>query len=177
MSAAISQYYKRERTANRWKPLSMLRKKFNLNVLGPSKRPCLKAKGGETRCLVKFATQLMENHDCGVKGQLLARAGRCLMEHYAIMETESRRMSLIARRELLATAVNHVTFYKAAGGHLVYKHHSWIHMALSAEHFGNPKTVSTYEDENENGIIARIGAVVHGSTSSCLLYTSPSPRD
>ena len=37
-------------------------------------------------------------------------------------------------------------------------------MALSAEHVGKPKTVNTYEDENENGIIARIGAVVHGST-------------
>ena len=36
MSAAINQYYKRERKANRWKPLSMLRKKFNINVLGPS---------------------------------------------------------------------------------------------------------------------------------------------
>ena len=141
------------------------------------KRHCLKAKGGETRCLVKFATQWMENHDCGVKGQLLARAGRCLMEHYAIMETESRRMSLIARRELLATAVNHVTFYKAAGGHLLYKHHSWIHMALSAEHFGNPKTVSTYEDENENGIIARIGAVVHGSTFAKSIFERLDLRD
>ena len=86
------------------------------------------------------------------------------MEHYAIMEAESRRMSLVARRELLATAVNHVTFYKAARGHLVYKHHSWIHMALSAKHVGNPKTVSTYEDEAENGIIAKIGVAVHGST-------------
>ena len=119
----------------------------------------------------------MENHDCGVKGRLLARAGRCLMEHDAIMEAESRRMSLIARRELLATAVNHVTFYKAAGGHLVYKHHSWIHMALSADHVGNAKTVSTYEDENVNGIIARIGAVVHGTTVSKSIFERLDLRD
>ena len=79
-------------------------------------------------------------------------------------------MSLTARRELLAIAGNHVTFYKAAGGHLVYKHHSWIHMDLSAEHVGNSRTVSTYEDENENGIIARIGAVVHGSTFSRSIF-------
>ena len=164
MSAALTEFYKAQQAANKWKKVSTLRKKFGMATLGPLRRPCLKAKGGETRCLVRFATNLMEDYDCGARGQLLALAGKHLLATYAIMEHESRRMSLTARQELLASAVNHVTLYKAAGGYLVYKHHSFIHMAQSAERLGNPKTVSTYEDESENGIIAKIGLVVHGST-------------
>ena len=86
------------------------------------------------------------------------------MDLYAVMEEESRCMSFKARRRLVSAAVNHVSFYKAAGGHLVHKHHGLIHMALSAGRIGNPRCVSTYEDEHENGVVARIGLHVHGST-------------
>jgi hypothetical protein len=106
----------------------------------------------------------MQKHSCKHKGELLARAGEALMEMYDVMEQESRCMSLAARQHLVSSAVNHVVFYKAAGGHLVHKHHGVIHMALSASNVGNPKCVSTYEDEHENGVVAKIGIHVHGST-------------
>ena len=106
----------------------------------------------------------MQKHECGQKGKLLARAGEALMEMYAVMEQESERMSLAARQHLVSSAVNHVQFYKAARGDLVHKHHGLIHMALSASRVGNPKCVSTYEDEHENGVVAKVGMHVHGST-------------
>ena len=128
------------------------------------KRPCLKAKGGQTRCLVRFCKELMEKYPLGEKGKLLAKAGEHLLHAYEVMDLQPRRMPAKARAELVAAMVNHVVLYKAAGGHLVYKHHGAIHMCLSATEQGNPKTVSTYQDENENGLIAKIGIHVHGST-------------
>ena len=113
---------------------------------------------------MKFANELMQRDNVGPKGRLLAEAGRHLMENYRIMEDNPRKMSMHARRALLASAINHVVLYKQAGGHLVPKHHSWIHMALEAGVTGNPKVISTYEDESENGVLSRIAVAVHPST-------------
>ena len=110
---------------------------------------------------MKFATQLMIDNDCGENGRLLAAAGQALLKHYDILDRDSRRMPSGSKRFLLETARDHVLLYKRAGGHLVYKHHGIIHLALSAKLHGNPKCASSYEDEHENGIVARIGAVVH----------------
>ena len=130
-------------------------------MFGKLKTPCLKAKGGETKWLVKFATELLTDNDCGEKGRLLAAAGRALLKHYDILDRESRRMSSDSKRLLLEAARDHVLLYKKAGGHLAHKHHGFIHLALSAKLHGNPKCTSSYEDEHENGIVARIGAIVH----------------
>ena len=86
------------------------------------------------------------------------------MDMYDIMDEEPRLMPFKSRQRLVDAVVNHVVLYKAAGGHLVHKHHGIVHLALSAEKSGNPKCNSTYEDEHENGIIAQIGLHVHGST-------------
>jgi len=160
----IKTYYKTEHKKTAWKRISTLSKTFTWRDLGGRTKPSLRAKGGETRCLVKFCTELMQKRNCKQKGALLARAGEALMDFYAVMEEESRCMSFKAKHLLVSSAVNHVTFYKADGGHLVHKHHGLIHMALSAGRIGNPKCVSTYEDEHENGVVARIGMHVHGST-------------
>ena len=106
----------------------------------------------------------MEKHDCGVKAKVLAKAGEALFDVYEVMEQEPRRMTLQARNRLIASMVNHVTLYRSAGGHMVYKHHGAIHMALNAGFQGNPRHVSTYEDEHENGETAKISLRVHGST-------------
>jgi hypothetical protein len=167
MRGDISAYYRREHKANPKKKLTKMKAKFTMQSLVSKKtknKPFLKAKGGETRCLVKFATELMQKDNVGPKGRLLAEAGRHLMENYRIMEDNPRRMGMFARRALLASAVNHVALYKQAGGHLVPKHHSWIHMALEAGVNGNPKVTSTYEDESENGVTSRIAVAVHPMT-------------
>jgi uncharacterized membrane protein YeaQ/YmgE (transglycosylase-associated protein family) len=164
MNKDIKAYYKSERQRHPWKKLSPLAKTFSHKCLGQVRKPCLKAKGGQTRCLVQFCTNLMQRHDCGNQGRLLAQAGEALMEAYQVMEREPRKVSLEGRRQLVAAMVSHVVLYKAAGGHLVYKHHGAIHMALMAGWLGNPRHISTYEDEHENGIIARIGIGVHGAT-------------
>jgi hypothetical protein len=146
------------------KQLTRLSKAFSYRHLGNLKMPCLKAKGGQTRCLVRFCTELMQKHNCGDDGKLLAQSGQALVDMYDIMEHEPRRMSLNSRRLLVQAAVNHVTLYKAAGGHLVHKHHGVLHMAVDAGRTGNPRHISTYEDESENGVVAKIGLRCHGLT-------------
>ena len=164
MGRHIKRYYKDEHAKNPWKKISTLSKTFNHKCLGKLKQPCLKAKGGQTRCLVKFCTGLMQKFPCGRNGELLAKAGEHLLEAYEVMDMQPRRMSLKARSQLVTAMVNHVVLYRAAGGHLVYKHHGAIHLACSAATMGNPKSVSTYEDEHENGIVAKVALHVHGST-------------
>jgi len=170
MGVKIKDYYDREHKKQPDKPLSRLDKSFTWKNLGSLSEPSLKAKGGATRGLVKFCVELMQENQGGLKGKKLmrmsnlARAGEALMKMYAEMEREPRCMSFAARHRLVASAVNHVVFYKAAGGHLVHKHHGLIHMALSAGGQGNPKCVSTYEDEHENGVDAKVCLHVHGAT-------------
>jgi hypothetical protein len=164
MGKDIKTYYTAEHKLNPWKKLSVLPKTFSYRQLGKVAQPCLKAKGGQTRGLVKFATQLMQKHDTTEKGKLLAMAGNALLELYETMESEPRVVSFSARKQMVSAMVNHDVFYRAAGGHMVYKHHGALHMVLSAGWHGNPKFVSTYEDEHENGVIARVGLHVHGLT-------------
>ena len=47
---------------------------------------------------------------------------------------------------------------------MVYKHHGMIHMVLMASFIGNPRHISTYQDEHENGVCARTGLRCHGLT-------------
>ena len=115
MAKDIKQYYRDEGKRNPWKKLSQLSKTFSIKSLGQLKKPCLKAKGGQTRCLVKFCTGLMQKYNCGEKGKLLARAGEALMDAYDIMHLEPRRMSFKERQRLLVAIVNHVVCYQAAG--------------------------------------------------------------
>jgi len=164
MNKDIKKFYRDEKKLNPWKKMSTLSKTFSHVHLGKLNRPCLKAKGGQTRVLVKFCTELMNKYDLGKQGRLLAKAGASLMDLYATMAEEPRRVSLAGRHKMVESVVNHVVFYRAAGGHLVYKHHGAIHLACMAGFQGNPRHVSTYEDEHENGVIARIGLHVHGST-------------
>ena len=162
----IKQYYKDERAKNRWNRLSTLSKTFSWRDLGKFSKPCLRAKDGQTRGLVKFCTELVKKVDCGKQGKLLALSGQSLLDCYEVMDEEPRRMTLLGREKLISSMVNHVVLYKAAGGHLVYKHHGAIHMVLLAGFQGNPKSVSTYEDEHENGVVAKIGVRVHGASFS-----------
>ena len=106
----------------------------------------------------------MHKFDCGHEGKLLAKAGDHLLEAYEVMSSEPPRMSLQGREKLVSSMVNHVELYRAAKGHMVYKHHGSIHMALMAGWIGNPRHISTYEDEHENGQIAKIALHAHGST-------------
>ena len=160
----IKALYADEHKANPWKKMTKLPKTFSWRQLGSFNKSCLKAKGGQTRCLVKFCAQLMHRHNCGTKGAALAKAGDALLQLYKTMENEPRRISTKAAQTMIASIVNHVAFYQDAGGHMVYKHHGAIHMALNAQWQGNPRHVSTYEDESENGVCARIGLRAHGLT-------------
>ena len=100
----------------------------------------------------------------GHPGPYLLAAGRALGEFYNIIKVEPRQMPASAQVQLMQAMVNHVVAYKAAGGHLVHKHHLAFHLVQSCCSGGNPSRFGTYEDEHENGIIAAVGESSHGST-------------
>ena len=166
----LKDYYNQERHANPWKQQSKLRKPLSIKMLGNPKAPCLQAKGGETRNLVKFATKLMEDFKRDNESNMLHQAGVNLVRFYETMAAEHRRLPLKSRKVLMDSAVRFCAYWKAAGGYFVHKHHGFVHMACDTHKTGNPSYCSTYEDESENGVVARIGAIVHGGTFATSVF-------
>ena len=141
-------------------------KKLHLGTLGSLDTPCLKAKGAQSRAFVKFAVDTLKAHAeaLDTTGKLLLQAGLALFEYYDILQAEHRKMPFAAHNHLLTCAKNHLACYQAAGGHMVPKHHMMLHLTLSSKISGNPAYFSTYEDEHENGIVAKMCLAAHGLT-------------
>ena len=139
---------------------------FSLKKLGKLDKPCLKAKGAQSRALVLFCRDLLLKHrnKCGIEGEFLADAGTSLVKYYDVLRREPRCMRVSVKLELLDHCINHLVAYKRAGGHMVPKHHGFVHLTRNIIFSGNPRYTSTYEDESENGIIAGIAERVHRST-------------
>ena len=122
--------------------------------------------------MVRCCAALMEEHKhlMGAKGVLLATAGGALTDWYDMISSEQRRMPVASQIELLARMKTHVACYRDAGCRLVHKHHAVFHLCLSARGAGNPAFYSTYEDEHENGVCARVAENVHGGRFHMSLY-------
>ena len=51
-----------------------------------------------------------------------------------------------------------MVLYKAAGGAMMPKHHAGVHLVNELKIFGNPRETDTWEDESENGELAKVVA-------------------
>ena len=71
-------------------------------------------------------------------------------------------MSSDGLAKLRRSTTRYLTFYKAAGGHLVYKHHMAWHLVERTEVHGNPRFYWTYADENQNRLMGRVAKSLHG---------------
>ena len=148
-------------------------RKFSMKSFGADlDRPCLKAKGAESRDLVDFAVDLLHRfeHVLGETGRLLVEAGESLQDFYSIIDSEQRKLDVASQQELLDSVINHLADYKACGGHMVPKHHCLMHCVLQVCKTGNPKYHSTYVDETENGIIAAVAQSVHRATMEVSIF-------
>ena len=128
------------------------------------KWPCLKAKGQESRHLVQYAVDITGRLPDNRKCALLHTAGKFLIQWYDTIADTCRVMDRIMQERLFTLALNHVAIYKSAGGHLVHKHHAFVHLSQKVASAGNCGFFSTAEDESENGVIARVGVMVHSRT-------------
>jgi hypothetical protein len=168
LRALAKQFYREHNRTNSKKITRM--KSWTLGKLGHLDKPCLKAKGAETKALVKFTNGLLREHveKLGPKGNLLLAAGSSLVEYYDLIYTEHRHMSLSSRQRLMNAAINFLVAYRSYGGHMVPKHHSLVHLTQDSNDNGNPSYFSTYQDEHDNGVIAAIG----GKLSPTTFYNS-----
>ena len=60
--------------------------------------------------------------------------------------------------------------WKKAGGHFVYKHHMFFHIAQLAEKVGNPRFFHTYSDEEQNRLMGFVARKLHGSKRFYLTF-------
>ena len=62
---------------------------------------------------------------------------------------------------LQKSLIRFLHFYKAAGGHEVFKFHMLYHVAEYAAVHGNPRFYWTYADEQENRLMGTVAKSLH----------------
>ena len=132
-------------------------------------RPCVHAKGAESRGLAEFAVHLLEtkkDHPCFQDPQavMLLNAGRALLECYKLLTTDNTILTDGQGKSAVAAVVNHCTLYRHAGFELAPKHHLWLHMAFDMQIHGNATFYSTYADESFNKTLKGMARLVHPTT-------------
>ena len=134
--------------------------------MGDLDRPCLKAKGMESRHFLGYIVYLLDKHadEFGFTFKLLRGAGHALQDYYAILSEEHRRLPQATHIDLMKHCVNHNVLFKSAGGPMVPKSHSFVNMTQDACLSGNPAYTSTAQDESDNGLCKAIAERAHGLT-------------
>ena len=149
-------------------------KKFTLASFGKKLKtaPVLKAQGAEAKSLIDFTIDTLNRFEdkLGQKGQLLSEAGECLHAYYHVLNESERTLDDATCQRLFDLGNLHVQLYKKAGCRMVPKHHVFMHTNASTPEHGSPKWYSTYEDESENGLVARTLRSVHRMTFSLSFF-------
>ena len=166
MRTAIKLYYDQEKSLDPLHQTTHI-KKFTEKTFRSFGKPCvfLKAQGGETSGLVKFAVQVAKQ--CvgqNDKFKLLAKAGDALLCVKRILKREHRRISPPVVDEMMDACKQHNICFQLAGASLSPKHHRLVHMCVSVSVSGNPSYHSTFQDEHENGVVARQSTKCHKLT-------------
>ena len=84
--------------------------------------------------------------------------------YYNVMESSPRKLLPDQVKSLQDHTTRFLSFWKAAGGHMVFKHHCFWHMSERCGELGNPRTYWTYADENENRFVKILAQTIHGGT-------------
>jgi hypothetical protein len=171
LASELKPYYRNEAKLNPHRKLSRV-DKFHHNMLGKDlDRPCLKAKGGETMDLVKYAVSLAKQHSADDDDMLLfVNAGNALLGIREIFRKYPRKLPDDIIINLFSLGKRHVTTMIAAGCHSVPKHHQFMHMLFDSKRNGNPKSYSAWYDEHENGVLARMCVRLHVVTFNTSVF-------
>lgn len=146
--------------------------KLTMKMLGKASQPRLKAKAAETRNLIPFCAQLVVEQEAKLGGRhgMLRMATSALAAVYQVMRSEeTRHMSAAGLSELQRQMSRFLHYWKAWGGHMVYKHHAAWHIAQMAAIHGNPRFYWTYPDESENRAMKKVAQSMHAGPT---FYTS-----
>ena len=141
--------------------------KLSLNMLGPAKKPRLRAKAAESRHLFPLLPELLRTHGVlfGARSGHLKRSVDGLMEFYKTIANEPRQMSVGGLAHMQASILKCVNGWKAYRGHLVFKFHCFFHIGERSAALGNPRCYWTYADEEENRRLGMVAKSIHkGST-------------
>jgi len=124
----------------------------------------LHAKAAETAHVLPLAKLLLEENSglLSSHDRQLQVACNELVKVYEVMAANPRVMSEGAIRNLQRAMMRHLTFWRAWGGKLGFKHHCSVHLVANVRKHGNPKFYTCYPDERLNRVMGRVGKSVHG---------------
>ena len=128
----------------------------------------LRAKAAETRHLIRLLPDLCREFPACFAdgtGPLLPLACQQLLAFHEVVDSNPRRTPPAAQAAMETHMLRFLQYWKAFGGHLVYKHHACLHVVLRARFLGNPRTYWTYLGEGENRAMGQVAKRLHhGST-------------
>lgn len=141
--------------------------RISFKMLGPESAPVLRCKAAECRHLLPLLADLLDENRAlfGLKYRLYKRCAVSINVFYDVIKGEPRQMSGAGLRKMQSAMLDFVNSWKAASGHLVFKHHMAVHLCRLAETLGNPRYYHTYADEEENRCMGRVAKQLHGSKS------------
>ena len=155
---------------------------LTMGMLGSEKYPEFGAKGQETRCLLPFFVELLNDY----KGELISAgsaepaealtiATKSIISMVDVMNKEGRSMSADGEKLFREHYLKHVRALTKLPTLLginffIPKHHIWLHATRRVGLLGNPKYSSTYRDESNNHGIAKISHSTHRTTFAMSVY-------
>ena len=91
----------------------------------------------------------------------LVDAGIALKTWYETISGERRVLSAAAQEALMSHCVRFCLLLKEAEGLCTPKAHHFIHLTQSISKSGNPRFHSCHDDEAYNGVLKKIGQLLH----------------
>jgi hypothetical protein len=140
---------------------------LTLKMLGAESNPMLRAKASESRHLLEFAVSLLQKFEAVLPAaacKFLLASGLAAVDVNTIIKDAPRLMSGDDQQRLLNAYLKHCAMYVRAGGHLVPKHHLFIHCIQRIDVLGNPKYYTCYHDESLNGVVIKLARSCHRMT-------------
>ncbi len=142
---------------------------LTLEMLGdPDHNPCLKAKAAETKSLLPFVLELLEqsmphveDNDRKLQGQLLLACAREATKFDKLLRESTRILKPETLEQLLFTYKRMNVLYDRAGGIQHPKFHLMVHCIIDQQLAGNAIYYACYRDEELNGIIDKVARSCH----------------
>ena len=162
----LNQWCKKEKVNHPERPLEEIRD-FHRSSIGQKDRRVLRAKGAESGTLLYFAVDLIRQKSAAIPtgGHLLA-AGRALVEYLTITRKFGWRLPAREHQSLMNACVRYTVLLEPAGTPWKPKVHLFVHLAFNTGQYGNPRMLSTWQDESLNMELAKVCSKAHAAVWS-----------
>jgi len=133
-------------------------------MIGTRRQPDMHTQGAETNSLLMFLPVLLDRHQHKlVDGARVRIACDCLVRMRILMREHRHVFPGHAMQAFYNATRRFLTINREIGGPEKPKHHMLCHLALNIRDHGSPTSYATWDDEDHNGKLKKLGINAHTS--------------